>query len=640
MEIKLKRLRLKNFKGIKERIIEFNEITNIFGENGTGKTTIFDAFTWVMFDKDSKDRKDFDIKTLDIGGQVIPYLDHQVTATIEVDGSEIIFDKLYKEKWVKKRGFAERSFDGHETLYTINDIPVKKAEYNSKVNELLAENTFKLISNPLYFNTLNWKNRREILMDIIGDIDSDRVIAYNEKLKPLEGELQDGIENFSKTVKAKIKRLKDQVKSIPYRVDELNNSIVEHDFIELEKEKLVLLKEIKKNDDMLQDGNKANDEYFKLKEDLYELKKEFRNKEEEARLEAAEPVKSLERKIRALENEILDRESYIESLERKKENEIKNIDIFNKKVIELRSNFKEEKEKEFIFNERLTYCPTCKRQYETNDIEHIKEDQFNSFCHDKQSKLENISKKGHELNSNKKIAEEKLTELEKQITEEKDLLEADQTSLKMAKEKLSNVSTISEIKFDGMEELKSNILDLEIALTNFSSKDNNAAFKDKKKSLECELSLINKKLYQKEVNNENRKRISVLEAEERELSEKIAKLEGQEFLGEQFIKTKVELLESTINEKFENVNFKLFDIQINGGLNETCEALIDGVPFSNANTASQINAGIDIINTLSRHYNVTAPIFIDNRESVNNIIKTNSQVINLVVSQDKELRVE
>lgn len=102
MEIKLKRLRLKNFKGIKERIIEFNEITNIFGENGTGKTTIFDAFTWVMFDKDSKDRKDFDIKTLDIGGQVIPYLDHQVTATIEVDGSEIIFDKLYKEKWVKK----------------------------------------------------------------------------------------------------------------------------------------------------------------------------------------------------------------------------------------------------------------------------------------------------------------------------------------------------------------------------------------------------------------------------------------------------------------------------------------------------------------------------------------------------------
>lgn len=210
----------------------------------------------------------------------------------------------------------------------------------------------------------------------------------------------------------------------------------------------------------------------------------------------------------------------------------------------------------------------------------------------------------------------------------------------MAKEKLSNVSTISEIKFDGMEELKSNILDLEIALTNFSSKDNNAAFKDKKKSLECELSLINKKLYQKEVNNENRKRISVLESEERELSEKIAKLEGQEFLGEQFIKTKVELLESTINEKFENVNFKLFDIQINGGLNETCEALIDGVPFSNANTASQINAGIDIINTLSRHYNVTAPIFIDNRESVNNIIKTNSQVINLVVSQDKELRVE
>jgi hypothetical protein len=135
-------------------------------------------------------------------------------------------------------------------------------------------------------------------------------------------------------------------------------------------------------------------------------------------------------------------------------------------------------------------------------------------------------------------------------------------------------------------------------------------------------------------------RISRLLEEEKKLAQQIAELEGQEFLCEEFIKTKVELLESGINSKFRYVSFKLFETQVNGGLNETCEALINGVPFSNANTASQINAGLDIISALSEYYGVQAPIFIDNRESINQILETDSQVINLIVSKDKNLRVE
>lgn len=110
---------------------------------------------------------------------------------------------------------------------------------------------------------------------------------------------------------------------------------------------------------------------------------------------------------------------------------------------------------------------------------------------------------------------------------------------------------------------------------------------------------------------------------------------------EEFIRTKVELLEGSINNKFAgSISFKLFNKQINGGLNECCEATVNGVPFSNANTASQINAGLSIVNTLCNHFDVQAPIFIDNAESVNKIGETDSQLIKLIVSLDNTLKVE
>jgi predicted ATP-dependent endonuclease of OLD family len=125
-EIILKSLILKNFKGIKFLKVDFSKVTNISGDNATGKTTVFDAFTWLLFDKDSQDRSNFEIKTLGTDGQPIHNLEHQVTGTLSIDGREITLSKLFREKWVKKRGESEQEFSGHETLYYINDVPAKK----------------------------------------------------------------------------------------------------------------------------------------------------------------------------------------------------------------------------------------------------------------------------------------------------------------------------------------------------------------------------------------------------------------------------------------------------------------------------------------------------------------------------------
>ncbi len=71
-EMRLTRLTLRNFKGISEFILDAQgENVTVYCDNAAGKTTLFDAFTWLLFDKDSQNRKDFAIKTLDAAGQVV-----------------------------------------------------------------------------------------------------------------------------------------------------------------------------------------------------------------------------------------------------------------------------------------------------------------------------------------------------------------------------------------------------------------------------------------------------------------------------------------------------------------------------------------------------------------------------------------
>ena len=186
MNIFLRRLELKNFKGIKDLSIVFGPVTRISGDNGTGKTSIMDSFMWLLFGKDSKDRKDYKIKTIDENGNELHGLEHTVIGELEVDGTLVKLQRTYKERWTKQRGQATSELKGHTTDYLINDVPASMKEYNEKVNDILADNTFKLITNPLYFTSLDWKKQREILLEIIGDVDIENVVNYNKSLKPLE----------------------------------------------------------------------------------------------------------------------------------------------------------------------------------------------------------------------------------------------------------------------------------------------------------------------------------------------------------------------------------------------------------------------------------------------------------------------
>ncbi|WP_231701780.1 AAA family ATPase [Crassaminicella thermophila] len=419
MLIQIKSLKLRNFKGIRDLTISFGKVTDIYGENATGKTTIADAFTWLLFDKDSKDRTAFDIKTLDRNGQVIHGLEHEVTGVLSVDGTDITLSKIYKEKWTRKRGQAESQFTGHETLYSIDDVPVKKSEYQKKINEIINENIFKLITSPLYFSTkMKWQDRRNVLLEIIGDITSERIINYKADLRPLEQLLGDkDIDTLKKSITAKKKRLNDEIKSIPYRIDELNNSIQELDFEALEFRKRGVAAGIKNIDEMLLDRSKVNEEFLKEKDKLYKLKSKLKDIEYKVKSEAEEPLKQLNSELREAEKEKtkLDMELYkINNAIETKENLVNSIE---KELAELREKWNLVNQEELHIPEDSFICPTCKRPLEEHDIEAKKAEMIENFNQNKAEKLAAINNLGKFKKS--KLDEHK-TEKEK-LKVEKDL---------------------------------------------------------------------------------------------------------------------------------------------------------------------------------------------------------------------------
>ena len=654
MNILLKKLSLKNFKGVKELSLDFEKITNITGENGTGKTTIFDGFLWLLFGKDSQGKSAFEVQPLDSQGNVLHGLETNVTAILDVDGYERTFSRTLSEKWVKQRGQAEAELKGTQTTFEVDRIPTKLKDYQATINSIVNEDLFKMVTNPLYFPSIKWQDQRKILLEITGEPEEENIISYNPSLSPLKDEMQDGIDNFVKRTKASIGKLKDQLKSIPFRIDECNNSIMEVDTETLEFQKKSIVGGIEHLEEQIADSSKANEEKLKLQDKLFELKNKQNEVAIKAVQEAQKPLMDIKNKIAEIESKVkikvisvADMEANVKRLQNSNDLLDNEMNAKRDKQQELREKWVEINKNVFEFDETQTVCPCCGRPYEIEKIAEIKKNTEITFVVDKKKQLDSITADGKKLGD--EIAElvkqinrnvSKITECRCNISEIEKEIEGEKAELLDLEKQKESFNNATELVIPGMEEIVKEIALVEADMKAFGTTDN-SILKEKKKELQEQLEGINKQLNAKDNNAKLLARIEELKAEEKKLNVKIADLEGRLYLGEEFIRTKVELLESSINEKFGGaVTFKLFNNQVNGGLSECCEAMVDGVPFSNVNTAGRINAGLSIIKTLSKHYGVQAPIFIDNRESINNIVDFKGQIINLKVGKNKKLKIE
>lgn len=600
MQIKIKTLKLENFKGIKDLTIDFKDTTNIYGDNAVGKTTIFDAYSWLLWDKDSLNRKDFAIKPYDKNGDEIHNLESIVEGDFVFGDTDLTLKKIYKEVWTKKRGSTQAEFTGHTTDYYINAVPVKKKEYNERIASVISEDNFNLLSNPLYFNQFLVKTeRREILLSLIEDVKPEDIIAKNKDLEDLDLETYT-VDELKKIAKDSARKINKDIESIPARIDELDKSkIHDIDFDALEFRKRSTLPAIKEIDEKLADASKMAEGMTEITEKITELQKEKSDLSEKYQNKCFEI--NLKNK-----NVLLEKEHDKLALEEAKKNIEKLKDLVEKAREEWQEVHKEQYQGDFK-------CPTCGQDLLPDQIEKT----MANFNKKKSEKLESIEEKAKDLKVKIEECEKLIAIYEVKEYKEEDLpmepirvQEIDQ-ELDEAKEKLSDFSL-----------------------------DDKRGLLEKKESLNADLEEINKKLSLQGQNEKIDERIKELESREKELAKLYEEQQRIIYLCEEYTKAYVDLVSDKINDSFDLVKFKLFENQINGGITETCEATFKGVPYSDLNNAAKINAGLDVINSLSDKLDLKVPIFIDNAESVNELIKTDTQLVRLVVSKDKELRID
>ena len=633
--VRLKQMKLRNFKGIKERDIDFNLLdTNIYGKNATGKTTLVDAFTWLFFNKDSSGASDFDVKTKTPNSEYLHNLEHLVEAVVEVGGTETTFKKVFKEKYTKQRGSTTASFTGHTTDYFVDDVPRKKKEYDETVNELFDSNIFSMITDPFYFNTrMKWQDRRKTLIDICGDVSDELVINSLNDLAPLQ-QLLNGksVDDLRAQLKSKMKPINDELKAIPIKINEANLAIPT-DIETIDEDKLTYINNRineaeSKKQRILSGGiiSEKETELIKLRNQRLLIKNEVHDvkplKDEEYSLSIQ--IDSLEHKKERAENEIQVKKS------QQKSNEL----MRN----ELRNKFTEVNNMQY--DESKNICPHCGQELPQEKIDGFMEE----FNINKSKQLENINKDGKRLKEQFESITEDIQVLEKDIQNHQILINDYKLKLKELTKKIANINE----DFAKEQEPKINAIDEKIVNAEREMEFLKSNTGEEVAKINEEIGMLKEqRSHYEEIKAKERlaktqiNRIAELEAREKELSNQYNDMDKMLYLTDLFIKTKVAMLTEKINSHFKLCKFNLFEEQINGGLNEVCEVTVNGVNYTDLNNAMKINAGLDVINTICDYSNTYAPIFIDNAESVNETIKTNSQQVRLYVTEnDETLRIE
>ena len=631
MKITLLSLELRNFKKAHNLTIKFSNETNISADNGVGKTTIFDAFTWLLFGKSSSDDKDFNIKTLDGKNNPIHRLEHTVEGVLDIDGVHCRFTRTYKEKWVKKKGSEDSEFNGHETTYFYNHVPISATEFKGRVEMFINENIFKMITSPVHFNRMKWEDRRAILDTIAGSPSNIDIAGESEEFKKFLSELAgEKIIDYKKRIGAQKKKIKEQLDEIPSRVSEVNltkkadpnYTEVEQEITKKKTDVLLIEKSIESSLEAIKGEIKKATAAEQTK---FQMESNLTTMQNASKQVKTSDISRINTKISGLQTDIKNRNTDIERAERNMNSLTVDMNAVENDNKNLRADFSKINAEVFILNETECKCPTCKREIE--NVEEKKKELEENFNKDKIDRLNKINEKGK--TNTKKIADLKTSfSLQESIAKEdktkNEEIEKEITELK------THVDALEKAPVQESEEEKKLKSDIEAFIIPTVVPPDNTALKSKKAEIEKEIDELEKKLDIKTHNEGVAKRIAELEASEKKLNQELANLERKEFIAADFNKKKITEIERRVNDKFGYVKWKMFEPQINGGESEICECMVNGVPFSDLNTAAKINAGIDIINALCKHYNISAPIFVDNRESVSKLLPCESQIINLI----------
>ena len=643
MKMQLVSLTLENFKCHEHLDIRFDgRNAAIYGQNAAGKSSIYDGLTWLLFGKDSHGKKDFDIKPLTLEGNV---KDHAAITSVEavllVDGGSRKLKRTYYEVWSTKRGSAEATFDGHSSDYFVDDVPCKKNEFARRVGEIIEENAFRLLTSITYFAAeLPWQERRATLFDVASVATDEEILASDTQFAPLATAMQGlTMDDYRRKLTAQRKGLNKVRTDTPARLDECKKTVEDLsgiDFAALEQRKAeaqerrtAAQKELDRTE---HDGSR-----MELQNRLTAARNELGRLENEnttyrlRQKDVAGPDQTavIRQGLNALHVQEGHRQRDLEYLRGRQKD-------LDGDVVSFRKRWDDINREQF----QGGLCPTCGQPLLPDQLEKAR----NEFEQDKARRKAAAVASANQAKAAMENIQKDIDRLERESVEDAKRAE----SLACQLQALENAPKPEIMDMDGYavrkSELEAQAADIQRELTSLdmSSAARRKALREKLSGIDGELNRLSGELAKKAALEYASKRMDELRAQAAAASDELNQLDGMLFLCDEFVRYKVKFIEESINRRFALVRFRLFKEQINGGLEDCCDVTVDGIPYvTGLNSGAKVNAGIDIINTLSRHYGAQVPLFVDNAESVTQLAQADTQVIRLVVSEtDKELRCE
>lgn len=651
MVIEIKSMKLENFKGTKQGTYDFGKKTSITGANGVGKSTIADAFYWVMFGKMADGTSADKIRPHDADGKDIDFVDISVEIVMNVDGREKTFKKVQKQKWTKPHGESGKRFDGNVNSFEIDGFPIKEKEYKNVIGEMISEDVFTFSTCAAAFFKLDNKNRRKKLFDLVPDFSDDDVVASNPEFTSLKGIFIEHSmeEHLAKYTKA-LSEFKEKKAGIPIRIDEQEKTRVDIDVAELELQKNGIQEEIEKLKKQLTDTDKQFEEKQTKSDGIMQLKFDISDYERNANYDLFEKRKKLRIQIDDYQIAKKDFDSDQEAAKQQIESLERGIAISDSQRHKLGEQYKAEKAKQFddsawVFDDSSTVCKMCGQTYPQDKIEQIrgefearKVSAKDNFDKSKVEKLKQLIADGTELKAQIDDAKKTIAELSKP---KEFVSEVDIEKLQAELDQLpSKVSLESDAEYKKLLQ-KLEVMEQEMMECN-SFADDRANCQDKIDSLKTELMEVETKIASAD-NSQIDERVSELIAEEKELACQITSLDGKIDLLKRFDRARCHMLTEKVNKHFKHIKWKLFEPQINGGWKEVCIPTIGGTNYGNGlNHGGMILVDLDIVQTMQTVNNVNVPIFLDDSESIDGwrIPETESQLIIIRRTDDKELKVE
>ena len=641
--MKIKSILLQNFKGCRNATYTFDgKNVTVCGANGSGKTTIFDAFTWLLFGKDSLDNAKFEIRPLDKDGKQIDNVEICVAATLEIDGKEVELKKTQKQNWVKKRGTQNPVLQSNVNEYEIDGYPRSEKDYKEYINGIVSDNLFKTLTNPAYFPNMPWKDQRATIMKFASDVSDVELATEDSRFNVLIDDFSSAMNPSADDVISKYQKSLNELKKkqveLPVRIDEQSKNKVDIDVAELELLKNSLNEQIADVKSKIADTDKQFEEYQKLSDGIMELKfaesdlvRKANEENIKARREIEDKIADKKFLLRQTEKTISDTENCIELSKRTAEKISENLK-------EIREKWKAENER--AFDENSLVCSYCGQEYPTDKKEQLKAE----FESHKAKELKAITDNGNLIKGRLDKEKETIDSLEKELVEHRKSLEMLNNAIADLEKQLSELpKSIDVTGTDEYKAIQSQLAEKEQAMSQMNNASSiRESLEAEVEDLHIEYTEVEKQIAMSQKNIEIDERIEELQAEQREVAQKIADVEKMLYLLDEFIKYKLDKISDSINAMFDGISFKLFDIQLNGGVKEVCECTVNGVPYGSLNNGHRIIAGLQIIKALQKLYGAYLPIFIDNAESVNdfNLPDMDCQLIKLKVSDDKDLRIE